>query len=132
VPGMRCKPCDRNTPTWEWWPGTESNHRHADFQYDGEPDSARLSRRTERPLGAADRTAPPDRAYAEPPGGRPTEPRREGHAGQRVSQWRPSGDRTGGGIQGPGEPGKLGIWRTWERRHSDRLEPTQNGQSPLI
>jgi len=39
---------------------------HADFQYGGESDLARASRRPERDFPGADRTAPPDRAYPEP------------------------------------------------------------------
>jgi hypothetical protein len=44
----------------------ESNHRHADFQYGGDPGSARASGRPETYFRLADRTAPRDRAHAEP------------------------------------------------------------------
>jgi len=57
----RCK-----SNSWKWWPGTESNHRHADFQSNREPGSARASRRPGRFFRLADRTAPRDRAHAEP------------------------------------------------------------------
>jgi len=42
------------------------NHRHADFQDDGEAGSARASRRPGTSFRGADRTALADRAYAEP------------------------------------------------------------------
>jgi len=54
IPAIAC-----NSRSWKWWPGTESNHRHADFQYDGEPGSARASRRQGRVFAWADRTARP-------------------------------------------------------------------------
>ncbi len=76
IPGTHC-----NSSSWKWWPGTDrfakrirtaqlpegrgsaqadpsqSNHRHADFQYGGEPGSARASRRPGR--GFSEPTEPP-------------------------------------------------------------------------
>jgi len=54
-----------NSSSWKWWPGTESNHRHADLQYDGKPGSATESRRKGSWSRRADRTEPLDRAHAE-------------------------------------------------------------------
>ena len=47
------KPCD--SKSWKWWPGSESNQRHADFRYDGEPGSARARRRNTRARRHTDR-----------------------------------------------------------------------------
>ena len=54
IPGTRFK-----SESWKCWPGTESNQRHADFQYGGDPGSARAGRRP----GTSFRRA--DRAYSE-------------------------------------------------------------------
>jgi len=42
------------------------NHRHADFQHNGEAGSVRASRRPGRDFSLADRTAPRDRTFSEP------------------------------------------------------------------
>jgi len=60
MPGTFCE-----SSSWKWWPGKESNQRHADFQHSGEPGSARVSRRNPRSYRESDRTALPDRAYPE-------------------------------------------------------------------
>ena len=52
--------------SWKWWPGPESNHRHADFQYLGEVGSVRARRRLGTGFREANRTAPLDRAYSDP------------------------------------------------------------------
>jgi hypothetical protein len=52
--GTRRGPCE--STSWKWWPGSESNQRHADFQSDGGPGSARASRRPGTLFRLADRT----------------------------------------------------------------------------
>ena len=61
IPGTRCE-----SSSWKWWPGSESNQRHADFQSNGEHGSARVSRRPGTSFRGADRTTPRDRAHTEP------------------------------------------------------------------
>ncbi len=100
--------------SWKWWPGSESNQRHADFQYGGEPGSARASRRRVTTFRWSDRTAAADRAYTEPPGSEPTEPPGKLKKRKGVGAPRPSGDRTTPCSRSRPALAKLGIWRAWD------------------
>ena len=100
MPETACK-----SKSWKWWPGTESNHRHADFQSNGEPGSVRVRRRLERDFPWADRTAPRDRAYPEPCGARADRTPARGPCGSTgLAPSRPSGDRTAHAERGPRSP----------------------------
>ncbi len=113
IPGTHCE-----SSSWKWWPRTDrfakrirtaqlpegrgsaqadpsqSNHRHADFQHNVEPGSARASRRLERDFRKADRTAPPDRAHTEPESRYWTEPRGKPKKRNGVGASRPNFFRT--------------------------------------
>ncbi len=116
--GARGLPVCPEWTSWKWSPGTDkfagsefghaphargaramdgpspSNHRHADFQYNGEPGSARARRRTGRVFASANRTARPDRAYTEPGACLPTEPPRKPKTRNGLAASRPNGVRT--------------------------------------
>jgi hypothetical protein len=68
-------------------------HRHADFQYDREAGSVRVSRRPRTSFRGNDRTALPDRAYSEPQRREPTEPRPKPKNRKDVGASRPNEDR---------------------------------------
>ena len=91
MPGTRF-----NSWSWKWWPGPESNQRHADFQHNGEPGSARVSRRPGTGFRRADRTRHADRAYSEPLGRVHTERSRKLKRRKGGGASRPNSDRTGG------------------------------------
>jgi len=95
---------------------TESNHRHADFQYSGEPGSARLSRRNASDFRPA--TEPPSRpSPCRTLPGRPTEPPARRPCGHGVSPIATERDRTERHPVGPPQPDKL------LPRHRDLARP---------
>ena len=132
IPGIRSK-----SWSWKWWPGpdrfakrirtaqlpegrgsacadpSQSNQRHADFQYNGEAGSARVSRRPGTSFRWADRTARP----TEPIPNRSREFRRN-HAAPSRSQ-RLSGISTEHFPNRAAELGRAGF-RLTRPRH---LEP---------
>jgi hypothetical protein len=67
--------------TWEWWPGTESNHRTRGFSVRRSPrfGATKPKKLEEFAAGPTEPPRPTDRAPAEPRAGRPTEHRGEAH-----------------------------------------------------
>jgi len=109
-----------------WWPGAESNCRHADFQYRGEVHGAPPSRRPGRVFPGADRTALPDRADSEPsrPNYRPN--RGRGACGSRGCG---GPDRTGAEL-GHAKREARASGATTRQSPRRRLEPLRLGPSP--
>ena len=112
--GPRAMPATaRKSSSWKWWPGTESNHRHAYFQYGGEPGSARSSRRPRRSFHRADRTDLCDRAYSEPRGQHPIDLRAKPKTVKESGASRPNAVRTCP-PSGAGTRRGHGNLETWE------------------
>jgi len=110
----------------EWWPGAESNRRHADFQYKGGVPGAPGSRRPGRGFRRPDRTALPDRADSEPlrPNSGPNRRR-----GPCVSRGCRGADRTGAEL-GHAKREARASGATTRQSPRRRLEPLQLGPSP--
>ena len=106
---------------------SQSNHRHADFQYDGEPGSARTRRRSGTSFRRADRTALRDRAEPNPalagrpdPGGGPMRLTSWAHRDRPVSERRaergaaygnaPTSRATSTASAGTGLGAAIGQW----------------------